>query len=596
MAFSLILKFRGLCGFAPLSDSMWVLLPDEKAYFLGEEVPQPHTAVARFKLAYIDKDAPDSDVILKLSSCDLEILPGGKPIAKDNLEYIAFNPITGMNLVDENHPDYLRSLYWVAPVEEASQAMKYSGGGVVRPGFLGKIADLPQRESDLLAARVLLRSGKVSVKNLAARNDRGGGATQIVQWKFAPYGGTALDDRHYQLLASEIWVEMWIADDYVTLQYTPFRKKARQVALRPGAGGDLVIEIMNEESDAIVGTPQPPYPIVLHSPRVQDRVFESLYNFTVTPVPATARAIPVAYDYYYPKGTYSVMGATTMVFPPCSPARYNVAVASANIQTDSISTEHDERSATGTVVRDFLLRFGYLTAAEEEMAAAIGTRSLALRKALERFQRRSGLKVTGELNKATRRAILAPRCLVAAEDATCCLGGHTLTYRLGAPPRLFGGSAQDAFDQIRLAMDIWQAVDQVKGGSFVFREAVGQEVPDFEVGWADIPRPGGVDVIAFADLPGDCSVVDEGQPRPLHFSQAETWGIGGGSGSFDVLSVALHELGHIIGLKHQQAGTVMYASFQQTHDRLTDGDVGALRKLCDDCAARLLEEVEEDLD
>jgi hypothetical protein len=357
MTFPLILSFRGLCAFVPLSDkSMWVLLPDEKAAFLGQEVPEPHTAVARLNLRYLDRGAPDvSDVILNLQSCDLVILPGGKPNDKNSLEFTAFNPANGTILVDENNMDYFKSFYWVAAVEEASRAMKYNGGGVVRTAFLGKGADLAQRDRRLLAARVFLNSGQASVKKLALRNDRGSGRTEVVDWKFAPYAGAALDDRHHQLLASEIWVEMEIKADYVSLQYTPFGKTPQRLDLRPvEASGSVLIEFMNEESSAIVGSTQIPEPIVLHSPRVQDRVFESLYNFTLTQVPAADRAIPVAYDYYYPKGTTSsVLGSPTMVFPPCSPARLNVMAASAEMSAELSSNEHDERRASVTVVATF---------------------------------------------------------------------------------------------------------------------------------------------------------------------------------------------------------------------------------------------------
>jgi matrixin/putative peptidoglycan binding protein len=604
MTFDLSLSFHGLCAFVPLADkSMWILLPEESAPCLGKNAPQPHMAVARFHLSYIQNDAPtDSYVVLKLASCDLAILPGGMPVKQNSLAFTAFNPVTGAIDVAETDPDYLRSFYWVAPVEQASRAMNIQGGGVVRNVFLGNIAKLPQRDRKLLAARMWLNAGKAYVNNLAPRNDRAGQRTEIVDWKFSPYAGAALNDQYHQLLASEIRVDMTIDADTVTLSCIPFGKQPQNLVLKPSAAGRKVrIDIMNEESDSIAGATVIPEPIVLHSPRVQDRIFESFYNFTVVPVPATQRAIPLAHDYYYPVSGNGLMGSPTMVFPPCSPARLNYAVSSLAtsrgahaISSKESVREPGERKVSASLLREFLLMSGHLTATEEELAS--GSPRSAVHKALRRYQRRSGLKVTGELDEATRRSILAPQCLVADGPALCCLESHTLGYRWGNPPRSFDGSPQEAFDQVRKAMDIWQAVGSLGGGRIVFREAAPQETADFEVGWADLPGTGGVDVIAFADLPGNCSETTEG-PRPLHFGQNESWDIGGGTGSFDVLSVALHELGHILGLQHSnQPGAVMYRTFLQPHDDLTDDDTSALRILCDDCVSRLPEEIEEDLD
>jgi len=602
MTLNLDLSFHGLCAFVPLEHSMWILLPEESAPCSGKDSPRPHIAVARFHLSYLQKDAPvNSYVVLKLASCELALLPGGAPV-KDSLEFTAFNPVTGAIEVGESDAKYLKSFYWVAPVEQASRAMNIQGGGVVRNAFLGDISKLTQRDRKLLAARMWLNFGQAYVNNLATRNDRAGQRTEIVQWKFAPYAGAALNDQYYQLLASEIRIDATIEADSVTLLYTPFGKQPQYLVLKPSTPGHHVrIEILNEESDSIAGATAIPEPIVLHSPRVQDRIFESFYNLTVAPVPATQRAIPLAHDYYYPVSGGGPMGIPTMVFPPCSPARLNYVVSSLATSRGAHATaskegvrERGERKVGASLLREFLLMSGHLTVAEEESGSA--SPSSAVHKALRRFQRGSGLKVSGELDEATRRSILAPQCLVADGSGPCCLESHTLAYRWGKPPHNFDGSPQEAFDQVRKAMDIWEMVGGLGGGKIVFRQAAPQDTADFEVGWADLSGPGGVDVIAFADLPGNCSETTDG-PRPLHFSQNESWDIGGEAGSFDVLSVALHELGHILGLQHSnQPGAVMYRNFLQTHDDLTDDDTGALRSLCDECISRLTEEIEEDLD
>ncbi len=59
----------------------------------------------------------------------------------------------------------------------------------------------------------------------------------------------------------------------------------------------------------------------------------------------------------------------------------------------------------------------------------------------------------------------------------------------------------------------------------------------------------------------------------LHFDEDEDWD------SLDFFSVALHELGHALGLGHSdQPGTVMYPYYKRVNE-LTEEDVGAIRSL-----------------
>ena len=71
----------------------------------------------------------------------------------------------------------------------------------------------------------------------------------------------------------------------------------------------------------------------------------------------------------------------------------------------------------------------------------------------------------------------------------------------------------------------------------------------------------------------------------MHFDADEQWGLGSEAGFSGILlpSVALHELGHSLGLGHitqmNQDGTppVMYPVYQPSWDRLTPLDVQALQ-------------------
>ncbi len=63
-------------------------------------------------------------------------------------------------------------------------------------------------------------------------------------------------------------------------------------------------------------------------------------------------------------------------------------------------------------------------------------------------------------------------------------------------------------------------------------------------------------------------------PKPLHFDDSEhTWADGAVAGKFDIETVALHEIGHLLGLNHTSAsGNIM---IEQLPSNFTQRTLGA---------------------
>jgi hypothetical protein len=112
----------------------------------------------------------------------------------------------------------------------------------------------------------------------------------------------------------------------------------------------------------------------------------------------------------------------------------------------------------------------------------------------------------------------------------------------------------------------------------------GTQNPDVMIGWrpAEDPDRSMVgNVHAHAAFPPSCSGTD--LPKPIHFDETETtWAIGAVREAMDVEFVALHEMGHILGLAHSTvAGAVNwpFSSTNSTERVLTDDDIAGVRQL-----------------
>lgn len=222
----------------------------------------------------------------------------------------------------------------------------------------------------------------------------------------------------------------------------------------------------------------------------------------------------------------------------------------------SVPTGKRGESLTGLErVQGYLSRFGYL----DERGYVPDTLDGATSAALEKYQQFFALPDTGAFDEATKEQMVQDRCAMpdlwqgVAFARTCGWARWSLTYTLDI-------GSEDCFGEfqaIRNAFATWAAVTPL-----TFTEVGADQSPDIRIGWRPANDPdhsmvGGT--LAHADFPPGCSVVTNTLPKPVHFDDTEhAWAIGALAGSFDVETVALHELGHILGLGHSNvAGAVM---------------------------------------
>ncbi|NQT14079.1 MAG: matrixin family metalloprotease [Planctomycetes bacterium] len=156
------------------------------------------------------------------------------------------------------------------------------------------------------------------------------------------------------------------------------------------------------------------------------------------------------------------------------------------------------------------------------------------------------------------------------------LGEASLTYCIGDLPADWELSQADIADVLETSLDAWADVAAV---DFTETELPNQQDSiDFEFG----PIDGADGTLAQAYYPDD--VVPARLAGDVLFDVAESWEVGNdlGSAAFDFVLVAVHEIGHALGLEHSDAyGSVMAdrVSPAETFSGLAPADVDAVLAL-----------------
>jgi hypothetical protein len=233
-------------------------------------------------------------------------------------------------------------------------------------------------------------------------------------------------------------------------------------------------------------------------------------------------------------------------------------------------------------VKGFLARFGYLP---EGKPSAFFDEATSI--AMLRYQAMHGLVLSGVFDEATREMMSKARCGFpdidpasgVAFSTTCVWNRDSLTYAFGAGTGDVGGN--DERQAVRRAFATWSANVQI-----AFREVGTADSPDILLAWTqalcgDANMTG--TVLAHADYPPGCGYYGNALPRPLHFDDQEhTWCIGAVASQYDVETIALHEIGHLLGLAHSSvSGAVMFptVSANSTHRALAADDLEGIRRL-----------------
>lgn len=249
------------------------------------------------------------------------------------------------------------------------------------------------------------------------------------------------------------------------------------------------------------------------------------------------------------------------------------------------STVADVPEEDGFSAESWLRKFGYLSQASRQMSTMQSSQILS--KAISDMQRFYGLEVTGEMDAATVAAMHRPRCGLPDRSADELVDGARkkryaltgqqwdkdhITYSIMNQHIPSSLGEERTYDAIRKAFDVWK-----RATPLTFEELPAENsINGSQAQLADI-------LLLFASgFHGDMSLFDgEGgslahayYPGPgiggdTHFDADEPWTLDNENPEgIDLFLVAVHELGHALGLEHSDNPSATMAPFYQwTHTK-----------------------------
>ncbi|KAH7114595.1 carbohydrate-binding protein [Dactylonectria macrodidyma] len=240
-----------------------------------------------------------------------------------------------------------------------------------------------------------------------------------------------------------------------------------------------------------------------------------------------------------------------------------------------------------TPIHAYLKHYGYLPCSSSAPNANESV-SEETTSALRSFQEFHNLQVDGVFGNETRTAMTASRC--GLPDISP-LGSNSVAFSVVGPWKdrniryTFGPMSMQLDTDVCMAaferaINTWESA----GVGLTFTKVENDENPEV---WIEFRAANDPDysmvgsVLAHADFPPGYSVVVNNLPLPVHFDDQEhRWVDGAVADSFDIETVALHELGHILGLAHSGVnGAVMFSSVSPNFRlrTLAEDDLNAIR-------------------
>lgn len=213
--------------------------------------------------------------------------------------------------------------------------------------------------------------------------------------------------------------------------------------------------------------------------------------------------------------------------------------------------------------------------------------------ALRHFQKCYGLDDSGEADKKTLALASRPRCgnpdLDSGSNSSgaapfvlrgCKYNTTNLTYA-------FTNSTSDLTinrqqEILREAFNTWAAVTPI-----TFTEVGPSNDPTFPIAFhrgdhgdgSAFDDGGSIqgNVLAHAFFPPPCGGIHSGA---IHFDESEIWTDVAAPGKIRLLNVAIHEIGHLLGLSHSNVNdAIMFAFYDDDVDSLRNDDINGVQAL-----------------